>query len=191
MTLETFAHSFDDYVMFHLLTKFPNNEAEQEQNYLLNVLKKPQRDNVHQFVQCVEQLNAYIVQLPCWYCSSSFKPGMIPVNVPFTKAYLASHVLRMCPHAWQDQFKLHKKGMTPVDMHLLLTSLEEIERVCTQEKANAQSGKKASGKSKTGSKRPGTGYTTRVPKKVHFEKRCDLCKNHGGVHTMHSTKDCH
>ncbi len=35
--------SFDKYVMFHLLTVFPNNAAEQEKYYLSNMLKKPQR----------------------------------------------------------------------------------------------------------------------------------------------------
>jgi hypothetical protein len=56
---------------------------------------------------------------------------MTLANVPFTKANLASHVLQMCLLMWQDHFNLHKKGMNPVDMHLLLTSLEAIERVCT------------------------------------------------------------
>jgi hypothetical protein len=57
--------SFDECVMFYLLTVFPNNAAEQEKYYLSNVLKKPQRVGICQFVQHVEQLNAYIVQLPC------------------------------------------------------------------------------------------------------------------------------
>jgi hypothetical protein len=38
--------SFDDCVMFHLLTEFPNKAAEQEKYYLSNVLKKPQRAGV-------------------------------------------------------------------------------------------------------------------------------------------------
>jgi hypothetical protein len=33
--------SFDECIMFHLLTVFPNNAAEQEKYYLSNVLKKP------------------------------------------------------------------------------------------------------------------------------------------------------
>jgi hypothetical protein len=33
--------SFKDCVMFHLLTMFPNNAAEQERYYITNVLKKP------------------------------------------------------------------------------------------------------------------------------------------------------
>ncbi len=57
-------------------------------------------------------------------------------------------------------------------------------------KSNAHSSKKASNKSKTGNKRPGTGSMTKVPKKVCFEKHCDLCKKHGGTHTTHNTKDC-
>ena len=28
------------------------------------------------------------------------------------------------------------------------------------------------------------------PKKVRFEKSCELCKKHGGAHTTHATKDC-
>jgi hypothetical protein len=41
---------FHECVMFHLLTTFPINAAEQEKYYISNVLKKPQRINVHQFV---------------------------------------------------------------------------------------------------------------------------------------------
>jgi hypothetical protein len=59
--------SFEDCMMFHLLTVFPNSAAEQERYYITNVLKKPQHISIHQFVQCVEQLNSYILQLPCWY----------------------------------------------------------------------------------------------------------------------------
>jgi hypothetical protein len=35
--------SFNNCVMFHLLTAFPINTAEQEKYYITNVLKKPQR----------------------------------------------------------------------------------------------------------------------------------------------------
>jgi hypothetical protein len=49
---------FKDCIMFHLLTAFPINAAEQEKYYISNVLRKPQRINVRQFVRRVEQLNA-------------------------------------------------------------------------------------------------------------------------------------
>ncbi len=32
--------------------------------------------------------------------------------------------------------------------------------------------------------------SARVPKKVCFEKHCNLCKKHGGAHTTHNTCDC-
>jgi hypothetical protein len=59
--------SFNNCVMFHLLTALPINGAEQEKYYISNLLKKPQRINVRQFVRRVEQLNAYITQMPCSY----------------------------------------------------------------------------------------------------------------------------
>jgi hypothetical protein len=176
--------------MFHLLTVFPNNAAEQEKYYLSIMLKKPQWVGVHQFVQCIEQLNTYVAQLACWYYSPSYNPCMTLANVLFTKADLAIHFLQMCPHSWQDQYNLHEKGMTPVNMRLLLVFLEVIERICTQRKANAQSGKKASAKSKKGTKQPSTESMNRVPKTVHFEKHCKPCKKHEGAQTTHTTKDC-
>ena len=85
--------SFEDCVMFHLLTLFPNSAAEQERYYITNVLKKLQCVSICQFVQHVEQLNSYIVQLPCWYYSPGVRPNTIPMSVPFVKADLPSHVL--------------------------------------------------------------------------------------------------
>jgi hypothetical protein len=166
--------SFNDCIMFHLLTVFLNNAAEQEKCYLSNVLEKPQRVGICQFLQCVEQLNAYVAQLPCWYYSPSYVNGMTPANVPFTEADMMSHVLQMCPHQWQDQYNLQEKGMTPMDMRSLQASLKAVEHVCIPEKAHAQSGKKASHKNKTGAKRPSTGATKQAPKKVHFERSCEL-----------------
>jgi hypothetical protein len=182
--------SFDKCVMFHLLTVFPNNSAEQEKYYLFNVLKKLQRVGIRQFVQLAEQLNAYVVQLPCWYYSPSYIAAMMLANVPFTKADLASHVLRICPHQWQDQYNLQEKGMTPMDMHSLHASLEATERVCTHEKTHAPSSEKASHKYEAGAKRPSNGATKQALKKVRFEKSCKLCKKFGGAHTAHTTKDC-
>jgi hypothetical protein len=176
--------------MFHLLTVFPNNAAEQEKYYLSNLLKKPQRIGICQFVQRVEQLNTYIAQLLCWYYSPSYNAGMMLANVPFSEADLVSHVLRMCPHQWQDQYNLQEKGMTPMYMRSLQASLEAIEHICTPEKAHALSGKKASHKNEAGAKRPSTGAMKQAHKKVRFEKSCKLCKKHGGAHTTHANKDC-
>ena len=66
-----------------------------------------------------------------------------------------------------------------MDMHSLLQHLEAIERICTQERSNAQSTEKASTKNEKGNKRPGTESTYKIPKKAQTEKHCDLCKKHG------------
>ncbi len=78
----------------------------------------------------------------------------------------------------------------PMDMRSLLTLLEVIKRICTYEKGKSESSKKSSHKSKKGKKPPGTKATVRVPKKVCFEKHCNLCKKHGGAYTTHNTCDC-
>ena len=105
------------------------------------------------------------------------------------KAELASHVLRMCPYMCQDLFNLYKKGGTPVDMRLLLLSLEAIERVCSQERSTASPNVKALHSKKKGTKRPGANTTARVPKKACAKKHCGLCKKHRGVCTTHNTRD--
>jgi hypothetical protein len=155
----------------------------------LNVLKKPQRVIVHQFVCRVEQLNAYIAQMLCFYYSPN-DASTKPENVPFMEAELGAHVLHMCPLQWQDQYNMNEKGMTPMDMRLLLTLLEAIEHVCTYKKGKLESSEKSSHKSKKGKKRPGTKATVRAPKNFHFKKHCNLCKKHGGGYTTHNTCDC-
>ncbi len=76
-------------------------------------------------------------------------------------------------------------------MRSLLISLEAIERVCTDKKGKSESSEKSSHKSEKGKKCPGTKTTIRVPKKVCFEKHCDLCKKHRGTFTTHNTHECH
>ncbi len=112
--------SFNDCMMFHLLTTFPINATEQEKYYISNVLKKPWGINVRQFVHQVEQLNAYIAQMPCFYYSPHANSSTKLENFPLTEAELGVHVLRMCPLPWQDRYNMNEKGMTPMDMHLLL-----------------------------------------------------------------------
>jgi hypothetical protein len=104
-----------------------------------NVLKKPQRINVHQFVCHVEQLNAYIAQMPCFYYSPNANASTKPKNILFMEAELGAHVLRMCPIQWQDQYNMNKKGMMLMDMHLLLTLLEAIKSICIYEKGKLDS----------------------------------------------------
>ncbi len=183
--------SFNDCIMFHMLTVFPIIAAEQEKYYVTNLLYKPQRVNAHQFVHCVEQLNAYIAQMPCFYYSPHANASTKTKNISFTEAELGANVLHMCPLQWQDQYNMNEKGMMPMDMHLLLTSLEVIKCICTYKKGKSKSSEKSSNKDKKGKKCPGTNSMARVPKKVCYEKNCNLCKKHEGTYTTHKTRDCH
>ncbi len=63
-------------------------------------------------------------------------------------------------------------------------------RFPNQETDTFKKSDKSSNKVKKGKKSPATNSTVRVPKKVHFEKHCNLCKKHGGAHTMHNTSEC-
>jgi hypothetical protein len=85
--------SFDDCIMFHLLTAFPINSVEQEKYYVTNILEKPQCINLCQFLHPVEQLNDYIAQIPCFYYSPHANASTKPKNIPFTEAELEAHVL--------------------------------------------------------------------------------------------------
>jgi hypothetical protein len=131
--------------------------------------------------------------MPCFYYSPNANASTKSENVRFTEAELGAHVVHMCLLQWQDQYNMNKKGMTPMDMRLLLTSLEAIEHFCNYEKGKLDTFKKStksSNKGEKGKKRPGSDSTVWFPKKVRFEKHCDLCKKHGGAHTMHITCDC-
>ncbi len=77
--------------------------------------------------------------MPCFYYSPNANASTKPKKVPFTEAELGSHVLCMCPMQWQDQYNMNKKGMTLMDTHLLLTSLEAIKCICTDKKAKPES----------------------------------------------------
>ncbi len=124
--------------------------------------------------------------MPCFYYSPNANASTKPKNVPFTEAELGSHVLRMCPLQWQDQYNMNKKGMMLMNMRLLLTSSEAIKRVCTYQKGKSKSSKKSSHKSKKGKKCPGTKATVRVRKNICL-RSIATCVRSMGVHKPRTT----
>jgi hypothetical protein len=73
--------------------------------------------------------------MPCFYYCPNANASTKPKNIQFMETELGSHVLRMSPIQWQDQYNMNKKEMTLMDMRLLLTSLEVIKSVCIHKKA--------------------------------------------------------
>ena len=119
-------------VTFHLLSVFRSDAAETQRFYISNGLKKPNRVPIRQFVQRVQQLNGYLHLLPCLFYSERATKLTKEVE-PFDDADLASHILRMVPKHWQDQYEL-TGGTVPQSIRKLLEALERIEKAFPTEK---------------------------------------------------------
>ncbi len=118
--------SFTDCVTFHLLKVFWSDSAETQCFYISNGLKKLNRVPIRQFVQRIQQLNGYLDLLSCLFYSEH-ATKLTKVVQAFDDADLASHILRMLPRNWQDQYKL-TGGTVPQSVRKLLEALEHIER---------------------------------------------------------------
>jgi hypothetical protein len=57
--------SFMECIIFHLLAVFRNDAAETQRYYISNGLKKPNQVPIRQFIQHMQQLNAFLNLLPC------------------------------------------------------------------------------------------------------------------------------
>jgi hypothetical protein len=110
--------SFQDCITFHLLDMFPSNAAKQQHFYISNVLKKPQQVPVRYFFQGIEQLNSYLLHLPCTYDSPHKIAATKPIQ-SFDEAELANLLLCMCPKSWQDQYDL-TQDLLPQSIRKLL-----------------------------------------------------------------------
>ena len=179
--------SFMECVTFHLLSVFRSDAAETQRFYISNGLKKPNRVPIRQFVQRVQQLNGYLHLLPCLFFSERATKLTKEVE-PFDDADLASHILRMVPKHWQDQYEL-TGGTVPQSVRKLLEALERIEKAFPTEKE--REGPKASMTGGGSSKKRMVSFSDRIPKKSRKEaKHCALCKKHGGAQNTHNTGDC-
>ena len=124
--------SFMDCVTFHLLTVFRSDVAETQRFYISNGLKKPNRVPIRQFVQRIQKLNGYLNLLPC-LLYSEHATKLTKVVQAFDDPDLVSHILRMVPRQWQDQYKL--TGSTvPQSVQKLLEALEHIKKAFPTEK---------------------------------------------------------
>ena len=94
-----------DCITFHLLTVFQSDVAKTQQFYISNRLKKPNRVPIRQFEQGIQQLNGYLNLLPCLFYSEHVTK-LTKAAQSFNDTDLASHILRMVPRRWQDQYKL-------------------------------------------------------------------------------------
>jgi hypothetical protein len=76
-------------------------------------------------------LNNYIAHLPSIFYSSMAVASTVRGNVSFGNGDLASIILALMPHAWQNQHNL-THSTVPESPHALLPDLEAIKRVMNQ-----------------------------------------------------------
>eukprot|EP00804_Cyclotella_cryptica_P025223 CCRYP_010333-RA/>CCRYP_010333-RA protein AED:0.55 eAED:1.00 QI:0/-1/0/1/-1/1/1/0/142 len=125
-----------------------NDAAKTQRFYISNGLKKPNRVPIRQFISRIQQLNGYLDLLPCLYYSNRATKLTTAVKL-FDDPDLASHILRMVPRNWQDQYEL--SGATvPQSVRKLLEALESIEKAYPTDKD--RDGPKSSAKSGDSSK---------------------------------------
>jgi hypothetical protein len=174
--------------IFHLLWVFQSDAAEIQKFYIGNGSKKSNIVPIRQFMQRIHQLNGYLDQLPCLFYSKC-TTKLTKVMKPFNDVDLASHILRMVPRNWQDQYKLTGASV-PQSVHKLLEVLEHVEKAFPTKKECT--GPKASAKGGSSSKKKMVAFRDRIPKKRRMDtKHGTLCKQHGVAHNTHNTGECH
>ena len=83
-------------------------------------------------MQRVQQLNGYLNLLTCLFYSKQATKLTKAVQ-SFDDVDLASHILRMVPRQWQDQYKL-TGNTVPQSVRKLLEALERIKKAFPTEK---------------------------------------------------------
>ncbi len=181
--------SLTDCIELHKLTVLPAADAAEKQRfYVQQVVHKPHRVTIRQYMSRMGVLNDYIAHLPSIFYSSKVVASTVKVNVIVGDGKLASIILALTPQTWQNLYNL-THSTVPESPSAHLPDLENVERVMNERYAEKQ---KAKGKSKEAKpdgggnpspkKRLSGGSSERVPKKV--------CSENGGPHQMHNTNDC-
>ena len=120
--------SLEDCIMFHKLTVFSCDAAEQQKSYMMGSLKKPHNMSIKKHVSCFETINDYISLLPMLQDSSLAVASTKKGNVPFNDATLAGIVLATCHIDWRNLYELNHKTV-PESTRSMLHDLETIEKV--------------------------------------------------------------
>jgi hypothetical protein len=175
--------SFMDCIELHKLTVFPADAAEKQHYYMQQMIKKPQRVMVRQFVSRMGVLNDYPAYLPPVFDLLMAIAGTKKMNVLFDEADLARIVLNLVPSSWVNQYNMMHSTL-PKNPRALLNNLEAIERVMDEKhstslKAKTKEASAASTAAKGSSKKhsaSGSSGELQVPKKARPSKFCQHCK---------------
>ena len=87
MSDESLAH-----FMFHLQQVFKTDAGEPLKYYIMNILSKPNRVPIRQFLVRVKHLNSYLKNLPCLYYSAKANQ-LTKIVKPLDDANLMTNLL--------------------------------------------------------------------------------------------------
>jgi len=118
--------SLTDCIELHKLTDLPADATEKQRFYVQQVVRKPQRVMIRQYISRMGVLNDYIAHLPSILYSSKAVASTVKGNVIFGDGELASIILASTPQTWQNQYNL-MHSTVPESPRALLQDLENIE----------------------------------------------------------------
>jgi hypothetical protein len=95
-----------DCIELHKLTIFFVDAAEKQHYYMMQMVKKPQRNMERQYMARMGIVNNYLSFLPTVFNSSMTIEGTMKGNVPFDEADLAGIVLNSVPVSWMNQYNM-------------------------------------------------------------------------------------
>jgi hypothetical protein len=98
--------SLTDCIELHKLTVLPADAAEKQRFYVQQVVRKPQRVTIWQYMSRMGVLNNYIAHLPSIYYSPKAVASTVKGNVIFGNGELVSIILASTPQTWQNQYNL-------------------------------------------------------------------------------------
>ena len=118
--------------------------------------------------------------------SPSAKAGTIPMNVAFPEANLASHILRMCPATWQDQFNLHEEGLNPWTCVCFFNALRLLSEYVLKKDPMHNPQRKLLQKARKETRDPVRSLLTKYLRKL-VPRSIATCARNMGAHIPHTT----
>jgi len=95
--------SLTDCIELHKLMVLPTDAAEKQRFYVQQVVRKPQRVTIRQYMSRMGVLKNYIAHLPSLFYSSKAVVSTVKGNVIFGDGELTSIILASTPQTWHNQ----------------------------------------------------------------------------------------
>lgn len=146
-------------------------------------MKKSSRVSIRDFARWIQHLNGHLDLLPCLYCSSKTVMSMKAIG-HFDYNILVSHILRLFPRNWQEQYELSRTTVQQ-SVKKFLEAMECIKKAYPTNEVYEVP--KSSTKPRNSLKMKTVFFNERISKIHRQEKHCLLCKQNSCPHKTYST----